>query len=122
VIEQTRRSTSSDLTLCTQFDGGLRHVLILAGAILGAAWILKPVPVEQVSQVELQRREAHDREWQKMLNEAKLQECAAAAGKTVETLDRKDPKQEAVFRKCMWPEEPPRSRMRIVWDKIRGMW
>jgi hypothetical protein len=33
------------------------HVLILAGAILGVAWMLKPAPVEQLSQVELQRRE-----------------------------------------------------------------
>src|SRR5207249_2756659 len=97
------------------------HVLILAGAILGAAWILKPVRVEQVSQVELQRQEEREREWQKILNEGKVQECAAAAGKTVNTLDRNDPKQEAVFRKCMWPEES-RGRMRKMWDKIRGTW
>ena len=98
------------------------HVLILAGAILGAAWILKPAPVEQVSQAELERREKHERDWQKMLYEAKLHECAAAAGQTFKTLDRNDPKQEAVFSKCMWPEEPPRSRLRVVWDRIRGMW
>ena len=43
------------------------HVLLLAGAILDAAWILKPIPVEQVSQAELQRREEHEREWRTML-------------------------------------------------------
>jgi hypothetical protein len=97
------------------------HVLILAGAILGAAWILKPALVEQVSQAELQRRERLDREMEDYLTRAKVKECAAAVGKTVETLDRNDPKQEAVYRKCMWPEES-RGRLQAMWDKIRGMW
>jgi HAMP domain-containing protein len=43
------------------------HVLILAGAMLGAAWMLKPVLVEQVSQVELQRREDAERDFQHLL-------------------------------------------------------
>src|SRR5712691_10936645 len=95
------------------------HVLILAGAILGAAWILKPAPVEQVSQVELQRREELVRRFENMVNEEKLQRCAAVVGKTVGTLGRLDPKQEAAFRECMRPEEP-RGRLRMMWDKIRG--
>jgi hypothetical protein len=97
------------------------HVLILAGAILGAAWMLKPVPVVQLSQAELERREELDRDWQRLLDREKVTKCAAAAGKTVDTLDRNDPTQEAVFRKCRWPEES-RGRMRMVWDKICGMW
>jgi len=97
------------------------HVLILAGAILGAAWILKPAPVEQVSQAELERRERQDRRWQDMLMRAKADECAAAAGKTFQTLDRNDPKQEAVYRKCMWPEES-RGRLGRAWDWVRALW
>jgi len=93
------------------------HVLILAGAILGAAWILKPVPVEQISQVELQNREKLMRWIRERDIEAKAPACAAAAGKTVETLDRNDPQQETAFRKCMWPEES-RGRLRRVWDVI----
>jgi hypothetical protein len=97
------------------------HVLILAGAILGAAWTLKPVPVVQISQAELERRERLDRWFQDALAEEKTKKCAAAAGKTLETLDRNDPKQEAVFLKCMWPEES-RGRIRMVLDKVCGMW
>lgn len=97
------------------------HVLILASAILGAAWMLKPVPIVQISQAELERRERLDRWVQDALAEEKTKKCAAAAGKTVETLDRNDPKQEIVFRQCMWPQES-RGRIRMVWDKILGMW
>ena len=75
------------------------HVLILAAAILGAAWILKPAPVVQISQAELERREKLDRWFQDRLAEEKVKKCAAAVGKTVETLDRNDPKQDAVYRK-----------------------
>ena len=93
------------------------HVLILAGAILGAAWMLKPSPVEQVSQAELQRREELERWAQDQLSTVKAEKCAAAMGKTLTTLDRGDPKQEAVYRKCMWPEDS-RGRIRRLWDKI----
>ena len=57
------------------------HVVILAGAILGAAWILRPASVEQVSQVELQRREEAMRWAQERFTEAKARECAVSAGK-----------------------------------------
>src|SRR5436309_784243 len=97
------------------------HVLILAAAILGAAWILRPAPVKQVSQAELQHREELERFMQEEIHKENLKRCVAAVGKTVDTLDRNDPKQETVFRKCMWPEES-RSRLRVVWDKLRGMW
>lgn len=92
------------------------HVLILAGAILGAAWILKPAPVEQVSQVELQRREDDTREWQQLLEAGKLKRCLDSMGKTIETLDRKDPQQDVALRKCMWPEDP-RGWLRRTWDR-----
>ncbi len=97
------------------------HVLILTAAILGAAWILKPVPVEQISQAELQRREALDRRMQDYLATEKAKECAATVGKTLDTLDQNDPKQEALYRKCMWPEES-RSRLGRTWDWIRALW
>jgi hypothetical protein len=93
------------------------HVVILAGAILGAAWNLRPASVEQVSQVELQRREELMLWAQERFTEAKARECAVSAGKTFETLDRSDPKQEAVYRKCMWPEES-HGRLRRAWDKV----
>jgi hypothetical protein len=93
------------------------HVLILAGAILGAAWILKPVPVEQVSQVELQRREDAERRFQRLLDEEKLKGCLESMSKTAETLDLKDPQQEAAYRKCMWPEES-QSRLRRIWNRM----
>jgi hypothetical protein len=96
------------------------HVLIPAGAILGAAWILKPAPVAQLSQAELERREKLDRWLRDQVAEAKAKECAAAAGKTVEALDRNDPTQEAVYRKCMWPEES-HGPIRKLWDKICGI-
>jgi len=92
------------------------HALILAAAILGAAWILKPAPVEQVSQVELQRREDTERRWQRMLEEDKMKRCLASIGRTIETLDRNDPQQEAPYRKCMWPEES-HGWLRRTWDK-----
>ena len=95
------------------------HVLILAGAILGGAWMLKPAPVVPISQAELERREKLDRWVQDTLAEEKAKKCAAAVGKTLETLDRNDPKQETVYRKCMWPEES-RGRIRTLWDKICG--
>jgi hypothetical protein len=106
----------------------MSHVMIcagagvtLAGAILGAAWLLKPVPAVPMSQDVLQQREEVERWLQDQVNRANLTRCAAATGKTVETLNRNDPAQEAIFRKCMWPELS-RSRLRRVWDKIRGMW
>lgn len=93
------------------------HVLILAGAILGAGWMLKPAPVEQVSQAWLERREEIER-W---LREGSPEEkCAASVGKTLETLDRDDPKQEEPYRKCMRPEES-RGRIRMLWDKLCGI-
>jgi hypothetical protein len=92
------------------------HVLILAGSILGAAWILKPVPVEQVSQVELQRREDTVRRFQRMLEEDKMNRCLASIGKTIQTLDRNDPQQETPYRKCMWPEDE-RGWLRRTWDR-----
>ena len=95
------------------------HVLILAGAILGAAWILKPAPVAQISQVELEQREKLASWLRDTLAEEKAKKCAAVAGKTLETLDRNDPKQETLYRKCMWPEES-RGRIRMLWDKICG--
>ncbi|MDO8476647.1 MAG: hypothetical protein Q7W02_10755 [Candidatus Rokubacteria bacterium] len=96
------------------------HVLILAGSILGASWILKPVPLEQVSQAELQRREELERLIQERSLDAKLRNCAASLGKTVETLDRDDPKQATAFDKCVWPEES-RGPIRRMWDKICGL-
>jgi hypothetical protein len=96
------------------------HVLILAGAILGAGWMLKPAPVEQVSQVELQRREERERFIGEELHKERVSDCAASLGKTVETLDRNDPKQVTAFHKCLWPEES-RGRIRILWDKLRGV-
>jgi hypothetical protein len=93
------------------------HVLILAGAILGAAWMLKPVPVEQVSQVELQRREDTDRRFQHLLEVRKRYRCLDSMGKTAETLDLKDPQQDAAYRKCMWPEES-QSRLRRIWNRM----
>ena len=77
--------------------------------------------MEQVSQAELQRREEIERWLRKTVEEDKLKTCVASMGKTLQTLDRNDPQQEAVFRKCMWPEES-RNRLRQVWDKILGMW
>ena len=93
------------------------RVVILAGAILGAAWILKPASVEQVSPVELQRREELMRWAQERFTETKARECAVAVGQTLETLDRHDPKQETVYRKCMWPEES-HGRLRRAWDRV----
>ncbi|SRR6266508_6562158 len=98
------------------------HVLILAGAILGAAWILKPAPVEQVSQAELQRREELERFFQgpdKYPSE-ETKKCAASIGKTPETLDLNDPKQKESFRKCLWPEEP-RGPIQRMWHKLCGV-
>ena len=97
------------------------HVLILAAAILGAAWILKPAPVEQVSQAELQRREEATRWLQQAADKQKAEQCAGTIGKTLATLNRDDPAQEAPYRRCMWPEES-RSRIRLLWDKISGTW
>jgi hypothetical protein len=54
-------------------------VVILAGAILGAAWILRPASVEQVTQVELQRREELMRWAQERFTEAEARECAVSA-------------------------------------------
>ncbi len=96
------------------------HVLILAGAILGAGWMLKPVPAKQVSQAELERREKLDRWVEEVVAEEKAKRCAASIGKTIETLDRDDPKQEEPYRKCMWPEES-RGRIRMLWDKLCGV-
>ena len=97
------------------------HVLILAGAILGAAWILKPAPVEQISQGGLQQREELMRWIEYRTRQAKHEECVVAVGKTASTLDLNDPKEAAAFRKCIAPEEP-RSRLRIAWDKICALW
>jgi hypothetical protein len=52
------------------------------------------------------------------VNKAKSRECATSAGQTVDTLDRNDPKQEAVYRKCMWPEKSSRGRWRMVGGRI----
>jgi hypothetical protein len=93
------------------------HVVILAGSILGAAWMLKPAPVEQLSQVELQRREELERWIQRKSGELNAKRCAASIGKTLETLDRNDPQQEAAYRNCMWPEES-HGRLRRMWDSI----
>jgi hypothetical protein len=84
--------------------------LILAGAILGAAWLLKPVPVEQVSQ---QRREALMRSIRVEHNEYEHKRCAAAIGKTIETLDRNDPAQEVAYEKC-WEAEESRGRLERI--------
>ena len=94
------------------------HVLILAGAILGAAWILKPEPVKQISQAELESREKLDQWMRQTIAEENAKRCAASIGKTLETLDRNDPKQEAPYRRCMWPEES-QSRLSRIWDKIK---
>lgn len=53
------------------------HVLILAGAILGAGWMLKPVPVEQVSQAELEPRKDLFRWALEQVEEVKRARCAA---------------------------------------------
>jgi hypothetical protein len=94
------------------------HVLMLAGAILGAAWILKPEPVKQISQAALEEREKLDRWVKDTVMEERVKQCVASIGKTIETLDRSDPKQEAPYRKCMWPEES-QSRLSRIWDKIK---
>ena len=103
------------------------HVLILAGAILGAGWMLKPVAVKQVSQAELERREELERFEQSPDQYAseETKKCAASIGKRGDTihLEQLDPKQQAVFDKCMQREpKAPRGRMRVLWDKICGMW
>lgn len=93
------------------------HVLILAGAILGAAWILKPVPVKQVSQAELESRERLDRFARTpLINEDRATKCAASIGKTLEALDLNDPKQAAPYGECMRPEDP-RGWLRRTWDR-----
>ena len=97
------------------------HVLILAGAILGAAWMLKPVPVPQISQAELERREKETRDIiefaRRFQDETEVERCAAAIGKTPQTLDLKDPAQDAAYRKCRWPEES-QSRLRRMWNRM----
>lgn len=103
------------------------HVLILAGVILGAGWMLKPVPVKQVSQAELERREELERFMQSPdpYPSEETKKCAASIGKKGETihLEQLDPKQQAVYDKCMQREPlAPRGRMRMLWDKICGMW
>jgi hypothetical protein len=80
---------------------------------------LKPVPLEQLSQVELQRREETNRWFRAELDKERVRTCAASIGKTVVTLDRNDPAQEAPYRKCMWPEES-QGRLRRAWDRIWG--
>ena len=91
------------------------HVLILAGSILGAAWILKPP--DPVSQVELQRREEQERWWQNSLASGRRDSCLKSMGKTIETLNRDDPAQEKAWTQCMWPEE--RGVIRRGWDYLR---
>jgi hypothetical protein len=103
------------------------HVLILAGAILGAGWMLKPVPVKQVSRAELERREKLERFMQEpdQFASEEQKRCAASIGKKGETihLEQLDPKQQAVYDKCMQREpQAPRGRMRMLWDKICGTW
>jgi len=94
------------------------HALIIAGAILGAAWILKPEPVTQVSQAELQRREKLEQWWDDVVMKERVNRCATSIGKTVETLDLSDPRQETAYRKCMRPEES-QSALSRIWNKIR---
>lgn len=103
------------------------HVLILAGAILGAGWMLKPVPIEQLSQKALEIREENERFLRSPdpYPGEETKKCAASIGKMGETihLEQLDPKQQAVFDKCMQREpQAPRGRMRMLWDKICGMW
>ncbi|MFI5375172.1 MAG: hypothetical protein ACHQ8D_11130 [Candidatus Rokuibacteriota bacterium] len=97
------------------------HVLILAGAILGAAWMLKPVPVPQISQAELERREKETQELMRFayseFEKVEAKRCAAAIGKTPGTLDLNDPQQDAAYRKCRWPEES-QSRLRRIWNRM----
>jgi hypothetical protein len=97
------------------------HVLILAGAILGAAWMLKPVPVPQISQAELERREKETQDiiqhMERTWEAAEVERCAAAIGKTPQTLDLKNPAQDAAYRKCRWPEES-QSRVRRIWNRM----
>lgn len=95
------------------------HVLILAGAILGAALIMKPVPVKQVSQAQLERTEKAVDWLEEEVAKERAKQCAASIGKTIETLDRSDPQQEAAYRKCMWPEES-HGRLRRIWDRVRA--
>lgn len=93
------------------------HVVILAAAILGAAWILKPAPVEQVSQRELERRENLERWLAAQPDQIEL-DCLAAMGKTRETLDLSDPKQNAAWQQCRWPDT--RGSLRRTWDWLRA--
>jgi len=92
------------------------QVVILACAILGAAWILKPVPVEQVSQAELESRENLERFLRTPLTEDRAKKCAASIGKTLEALDLNDPKQAAPYGQCMRPDDP-RGWLRRTWDR-----
>jgi hypothetical protein len=93
------------------------QVVILAAAILGAAWILKPVPVEQVSQRTLQQREEAQEWFTRTVETENAKRCAASIGKTIETLDRSDPNQEGPYRKCMWPELE-QSWLRRTWNRM----
>jgi hypothetical protein len=97
-------------------------VLILAVAILGAAWMLKPVPVEQVSQKELEHREEVSRFVNERVMEQGAKRCTAALGKTLDTFvfDQLDPKQKDEYRKCLYPEDT-RSWMRRTWNKLCGI-
>ncbi|MGH7487970.1 MAG: hypothetical protein ACREMY_20580, partial [bacterium] len=101
------------------------HVLMLSGAILCAAWILKPVPVEEprpLSQKELERREGLDRFMSEAVQEENVKRCATALGKTYDTLifDQLNPKQKNEYSKCLHPEVT-RGWMRLTWDKICGI-
>lgn len=99
------------------------HVVILAAAILGAAWILKPAPVEQISQAGLQERERLERFMREGVTEERVKQCAASIGKTPETLDQNDPQQGAPYRKCMWPELE-QGWVRRTWNRMLSalMW
>lgn len=92
------------------------HVLVIAAAILGAAWILKPAPVEQVSQRALQQREADEEQWQRMLEAGRIKTCLESLGKTAETMDWNDPKQMDAYHRCMWPQE--QSWLRRTWNRM----
>jgi hypothetical protein len=96
------------------------HALILAGAILGAGWIMKPIPVEQISQEELRRREQSDRWFRDELAKAEAKSCAESIGKTFETLNLKDPAQEAPYRKCM-QSKVEYGALRQFWNRLRAL-
>jgi hypothetical protein len=77
--------------------------------------------VEQVSQAELERREKETQELVRFAHsefeKVEAKRCAAAIGKTPETLDPNDPQQDAAYRKCRWPEES-QSRLRPMWNRM----